>query len=337
MNKNERVDITSLSTFALASTAKKVLTVVDNASLQAVVQQLLQKDEPFTIFGGGSNSLFEPFVDKTILRVNMSGMSYDKVGDTIRVTAGAGIIWDDLVLDTIEKGYGGLEALSAIPGNVGAAPIQNVGGKRTHLSGNIYKIEAYDIQANAFISLFPQQCGFAYRASNFKTIWQGKYIVTAVTFNLFEGLSRHISYPGVAAALPTDQPITPLMVRIAITAIRWSKLPKPEILPNVGSFFHNPIITTTLTQSLLEKFPAAPVFASDQAGMSKISAGWLIEQCGWKGRRHGTVGMYEKNALVMVNYGNASLADVLELQEDIQRSVQEKFGISLVREPSIVE
>lgn len=332
MNKAAN-DVTALSTFGLKSVASEVVYVTTIETLRETLPRIQKTSTPFIVIGGGSNSLFAPVISKTLVVMAITGISY--AADT--VTAYAGVVWDDLVRDTIQKGYGGLEALSAIPGSVGAAPIQNIGAYGTEVSEHIVDVTAYDIAADSFITISGHDCGFGYRTSNFKTIWAGKYIVLAVTLRLATHTVAHIAYPGIEAFLPADQVLTPTVVRDAVIAIRWSKLPKPEVLPNVGSFFHNPIVAAATAQSLQQLFPAMPTYPTDQENFIKLSAGWLIDQCGWKGKQNGTVGMYEKNALVMVNYGDATLDDVLRLQSAIQDSVQKTFGVMLTREPAIIQ
>ena len=337
MHKNASVDITHHSTFQLKSMASDIVSVGTRAVLQEAMKKICTSNVPYAILGGGSNILFASLVKKLLIIPSFPGIDYQSTDTETFVVVGAGVLWDEFVLDTVEKGYGSLVLLSAIPGSVGAAPVQNIGAYGAEVSDYITELCVYDIAADAFRTISATDCGFGYRMSNFKTIWTGRYIIVSVTFLVSKNAPLKITYPGVAALVPTDQLLTPLLLRNTIIAIRWSKLPNPLELPNVGSFFQNPILSIEQVASLLTAFPTLPVFESEQTGMKKISAGWLIEQCGWKGKRCGPVGMYEKNALVMVNYGDATLDNVLELQKNIQDSVQEKFGVVLVREPSIIE
>ncbi len=312
------MDITPYSTFRLQSKARELITVTSLEMLQDVFAT--HNHEDIVVIGSGSNSLFSKYVDKTMIHIGMSDIAYH--GDGKTVTVAAGMVWDDFVLDSIEKGYSGLESLSAIPGTVGAAPIQNIGAYGAEVSHCITSIQAYDIEQDTFITLSAKDCHFQYRTSNFKTIWKGKYVIVSVTFFL-DGKE-------------TVSAKTAMTVREETIAIRQAKLPDPRILPNVGSFFHNPIVPVALADTLQRQFPDMPIFAADDPNMKKLSAGWLIEQCGWKGYREGPVGMYEKHALVMMNYHNATIDDVLALQKKIEGTVAETFDVTLVREPAIV-
>jgi UDP-N-acetylmuramate dehydrogenase len=337
MSNTSSVESTYLSTFALTSIAKGILFISSKEELQFTVRKLVSENTPFAVLGGGSNSLLAPYIDKILLIIDIPGINYEPSNQGASVTAGAGVSWDDFVEDTIRKGYSGLESLSAIPGKVGAAPIQNIGAYGMEASKSIICVDVYDIQKDIFTSFTKDECGFGYRTSNFKTKWSGKYIIVGVSFLVSNEKYCICNYPAVRAVFPDTGLCTPEILRKIIVEIRWSKLPKPEKLSNLGSFFHNPVVSQSKADILREQFPGIPLFSSEQMGMHKVSAGWLIDQCGWKGKRKGSIGVYDKNALVIVNYGGATLSDVLAFQRFIEESVQDKFGITLIREPSIIE
>lgn len=329
------VDTTSLSTMKLRSAARGVETATDLPSLRSLLLALRSRGEPYELIGGGSNSLFAPEIGKTLVLMGMPGISYKEEGSDVLATAGAGVVWDTLVADTVSRGLSGLEALSGIPGSVGATPIQNVGAYGAEVSERIVIVEAYDIERDAPMSFTPDECGFAYRTSKFKNEWAGRFAITSVTFRLSANPPVMPAYPGVREKLEEWVPVTPQAIRDAVLEIRWSKLPKPELVPNVGSFFHNPIVDAGTAEKLLARYPDMKIFDAE-SGTKKLAAGWLIEAAGWKGKDLGPVGMYEKNALVMVNKGDARLADVLMLEDAVRVSVRNMFGVELVREPSVI-
>lgn len=337
MYKSLPSDITKLSTFGLQSKAKSVFSIDNILDLENIILRLDKEKEDFLIIGGGSNSLFAEFVNKVLVVINIGGIYYGKKDDRFFVRVGAGVVWDDLVLDTINQGYSGLELLSGIPGRVGATPIQNVGAYGKEISDCIFEISAFDIEKKEMVLIRPDECNFSYRNSRFKQDWFGRFVIISVSFFLSTEKPSIPEYPGVYEKISKENFLTSAILRDIILDIRWSKLPKPEIIPNVGSFFHNPIVSIDVAKKIQEEYSDAKVFDTDDISMKKVSAGWLIEKSGWKGRDLGRVGMYEKNALVMVNRGGATLKDVIILEDIVKKSVLDKFGIVLTREPSIIQ
>ncbi|MFZ4499924.1 MAG: UDP-N-acetylmuramate dehydrogenase [Minisyncoccia bacterium] len=336
MHKTLTTSLAPFSTFSLASRASVLIRIDSVEELQQTITHFKKTNTSFIIAGAGSNTLYAPLISTPVIMLALKTILYRETAEHVFITAQAGALWDDVVLDTVDKGYSGLESLSAIPGTVGAAPIQNIGAYGVEVAEYIESILVYDIKDNRVLSLSPEECSFGYRTSNFKTLWLGRYVIVSVTLRVVKNAVPTIRYPGIEALIPAGQKVTPQLLRETIISVRWAKLPRPEVVPNLGSFFHNPVVSESVVERLLEIFPALPVFPS-MSGMKKVSAGWLIEQCGWKGKNLGPVGMYENNALVMVNRGGATLADVLALQQAIERSVQERFGITLTREPRLVE
>lgn len=341
-------DITHLSTFKLKSTANTVIDIKTVAELKTTVEKFKNSSKKFHVIGGGSNTLLSEVVKKPILRIQIDGISYQKstgstVGKIILAKAGAGVTWDVFVLDTICKGLTGLETLSAIPGTVGATPIQNVGAYGSEVSETIESIEVFEISTGKIKTISNRACRFSYRMSRFKDDWAGKYIVLSVTFALRKAWPITPVYPGVLEKIKVNQPgvasgterITGYMIRNAVIEIRKSKLPDLHTFPNVGSFFHNPIVLTAKAAALKKDWPNLPVFDNNKT-TKKLSAGWLIDQAGWKGKKLGKVSTHEHNALVLVNTGKAKLQDVLKLQKKIEEAVWKKFKVKLIREPRVL-
>lgn len=288
---------------------------------------------PLFILGGGTNTVFSDSPHEVIVgKMEIPGINM--TGEI--VTVGAGVNWDDLVAETIHHDLSGLEALSAIPGTAGAAPVQNIGAYGAELADTFLSLKAFDTQQNDFVEIKKSDCGFAYRQSIFKRT-PGRFIITDITLKL-KKLSGPVTipdYPGVKKYLGENS-ISPTLIGIrkAITAIRWSKLPDPTIIPNSGSFFENPFIEKDLADKLKIAWPEMPQFPQNEK--VKIPAGWLIEKAGLKGATVGGVGTYEKNALVIINKGKGNFNDLKNLIEKIQTDVYKKFEIRLKPEVNLI-
>ncbi|HYH56275.1 MAG TPA: UDP-N-acetylmuramate dehydrogenase, partial [Anseongella sp.] len=250
---------------------------------------------------------------------------------------GAGEVWQDLVSFCVEHEYAGIENLSLIPGSVGAAPIQNIGAYGVELKDVFHSLEAFDTETGAFRKFNRGECGFAYRESVFKNRFRGRYIITSVRLMLSEIFRPDISYGAIAEELRKRNILKPGIRDISrvVSAIRVSKLPDPSTIGNAGSFFKNPVIGASEFEALRKKFPDAVSF-SMSGGNVKLSGGWLIEKCGWKGKVLGNTGTWKNQALVLVNHGQATGKEIFDFSEAIIRSVEEKFGIRLEREVNIV-
>jgi UDP-N-acetylmuramate dehydrogenase len=265
----------------------------------------------------------------------MEAISIEKSeGDYVIVSAGAGVNWDDLVEWTVEHNLYGLENLSFIPGTVGASPVQNIGAYGAEIKDYIEKVETISTADFTRKTFGRDDCGFGYRYSIFKGSEKGKYLVTQVSFRLFSSPVFNLEYSALRDELRSNK-ITLREVREAVISIRKRKLPDPEVTGNAGSFFKNPVIPAADATILKVKNPAVPLYA-DAPGFTKVAAGWLIEQCGWKGRKSGNAAVHEKQALVLINCGNATGQEILSLSEEIKVSVQEKFGIKLEREVEVI-
>jgi UDP-N-acetylmuramate dehydrogenase len=292
--------------------------------------------KPLLIMGGGSNILFCSDFRGTILCPDFRGIrieEHDK--DHVIISAGAGIKWDKLVEWSVEKGFYGLENLSLIPGLVGATPVQNIGAYGAEAKDLIEKVRAIN-SADGSVRIFSnQECGFGYRESVFKNSEKGRHLITRVYYKLKIKPSLNLGYSSLKEEADKLGDITLKNVRQAVINIRRRKLPDPEVIGNAGSFFKNPLASKPFSEQLMKRYPGMPVFQESE-GKTKLAAGWLIEQCGWKGKRIGDAGVHEKQALVIVNYGNASGIEIFDLSEKIRKSVFEKFGVELEREVEVV-
>ncbi|MBM3420264.1 MAG: UDP-N-acetylmuramate dehydrogenase [Bacteroidetes bacterium] len=296
----------------------------------------LPPGKPFMIMGGGSNLLFTRDYKGVIIQPAIGGIWYGKPsGDEIEVTVGAGVVWDDFVNQAVSVGLGGTENLSLIPGHTGAAAVQNIGAYGTEVSEIIAAVKAIETSTGKRRIFTTQECKFSYRYSIFKDELKGKYIITSVTFRLSRKPQLRLSYGNLSEEAEKKGKATLSSVREAVIGIRQSKLPNPAITGNAGSFFKNPVVPAEKAQILLKQHQSMPVYPAGE-NCTKVAAGWLIEQCGWKGYRSGDAGVHDKQALVLVNHGNATGNEIFELSEKIRQSVAEKFGIDLEREVEII-
>ncbi len=293
---------------------------------------------PPLVLGGGSNILFSKDYDGLVLKNNIPGMEeLTEDEEYVYVRAGAGENWHQFVKYCLGRDWAGLENLSLIPGNVGAAPIQNIGAYGVELAEVFWNLEAFHLQEKKIYTLTETDCEFGYRDSSFKNKNKGRFVILSVCFRLRKDPIFHTSYGSLHEELDRMgiKELTIQAISQAVINIRSSKLPDPAVIGNAGSFFKNPTVSIAEFEDLKEKFPGI-VGHETLSGSVKLAAAWMIEQCGWKGYRRGDAGCHEKQALVLVNYGNASGAEILALSEEIQQSVFKKFGITLEREVNIV-
>ena len=291
----------------------------------------------FYFIGSGSNILFTGDYQGSIIQLQSREIKIeDTVTNDVTVMCDAGVIWDDFVLWCVDRNLRGLENLSNIPGTVGASPVQNIGAYGEEVKNYIIKVKALDSETGEFRFFSNQECAFSYRNSLFKSECKGKYIITKVWFRLKKDPSVfNISYGDVAERVKAMGNINLVNIRNTIIEIRKEKLPDPDKIGNAGSFFKNPVISSQKFSQLSYEYPDIPSFEEPDDNI-KIPAAWLIEKCGWKGKREGDAGVHEKQALVLVNHGNASGKEILDLSERIIGSVRVKFGIELEREVNIV-
>ena len=323
------------NTFGISAFAKSFISVTSEDELKTVLQQ--QQD--IFILGGGSNMLLTKDIEKTVVHLNLKGIAVTKeTEDYVWVTAQAGENWHEFVLWCLERNFGGLENLSLIPGNVGTTPIQNIGAYGVEIKDTMVSCEAISIKTQEKHIFTNAECAFEYRESIFKKELKNQFIITAVTFQLTK--KKHqlkTSYGAIEAELQQKNISNPTIQEIsqAVIAIRQSKLPDPKELGNSGSFFKNPIIPLTTYEKALQNFPEMPHYKVSEE-LVKVPAGWLIEQAGFKGKRFGDAGIHKNQALVLVNYGNATGAEIEAVSKDIQKIVLEKFGIAIEAEVNII-
>jgi UDP-N-acetylmuramate dehydrogenase len=324
------------NTFGLDYKADRLITI--NSEDEAVSLALDHKDvtNPVLILGGGSNILFTGDFNGTVLHPLIQGIRIrEKVDDKVFVSVGAGVKWDDLVEWTVNNDFYGLENLSHIPGMVGASAVQNIGAYGTEAKDYIFTVRCININDASVQEFSNQKCRFSYRNSIFKNELKNNFLITEVCFRLSLKPTLNISYGSLQKEAESIGKLSQRTIRQAVINIRTSKLPDPSVLGNAGSFFKNPVIPAARAEILQKKFPSIPKYI-EPTGEIKIAAGWLIDQCGWKGKRLGDAGVHEKQALVLVNYGKASGKEIVELSEMIQKSVIEKFGIDLEREVEVI-
>ena len=328
-------DLRPRNTFAVAASARRLVEVDDASALAHALDALGPGPRPLLI-GGGSNLLFAGDAEDVLAITDARRGVVADDGDRVVVRAAAGADWHGFVLWTLAQELGGLENLALIPGTVGAAPIQNIGAYGVEVGERVVAVEAFDQDTRDFVRLDAVDCGFGYRDSVFKQT-PDRWIITAVEFALqrfatpvfdYAGLRDTLAARGITAPRPLD-------VAEAVIDIRRSKLPDPAVIGNAGSFFKNPIVPVARASALVAAHAGIPVFAVDD-GLRKLSAAWLIDQCGWKGKRDGDAGVAPGHALVLVNHGRASGADLLGLARRIAASVQMRFGVRLEPEPRIV-
>lgn len=334
----EDVPLNDLNTLRLPAQAKRYAEIHSAEQIVKLIRRGDLATERVVVLGGGSNVVLQGDVEAFVLHIRIPGrLLASELEDAWIVRAGAGENWHQFVGWTLEHGWPGLENLSLIPGTVGAAPIQNIGAYGVELSERIFSVEAVDLKSGQIISFDREMCQFAYRDSLFKSQGAGRFIITAVSFRLPKLWHPVTSYADIAAELDLRALGTPTPKQIAeaVIAVRKRKLPDPDALPNAGSFFKNPVVSAEEFAQLARDWPAIPNFPQEDKRI-KLSAGWLIEQCGWKGRNQGAVGMYEKQALVLVNHGGGTGKDVLTLSQQVMDDVWARFGVTLEREPILI-
>ncbi len=320
------------NTFGLSHKANVIIEVENESDIEEIDSKLLSN--LYLIIGSGSNLLFTKDFKGTILKIDLFGKTVIEEDDThVFLSVKAGEIWHDFVEWTVNNGYFGLENLALIPGTVGASPVQNIGAYGREVREFVEKVKVYDLETKTWTWMSNEDCAFEYRNSYLKKNI-GRYIVTEVVFKLFKTPHLNISYGGLKQRL-LDQAIKqpePKDVLKAVIDIRNSKLPNPSEIGNAGSFFKNPIIKRERCTQLLEKHPSLVHYKVSDA-LEKLAAGWLIEQAGWKGKTYSGYGVYDKQSLILVNYDLEEGHKLKQLSEDIQNSVQDKFGIIL--EPEV--
>jgi UDP-N-acetylmuramate dehydrogenase len=326
------------NTFGLEASARYFVEVTTVSQLQEVLHQKHLRALPRLILGGGSNILLTQDFEGLVIKNSITGIEIINEDEAhVWLKVGSGEVWHDLVLYTIARNWGGIENLSLIPGQVGAAPMQNIGAYGVELEAVFHSLEAVDMETGEVRVFGKEECHFGYRESVFKTTLKGKYCIVSVTMVLNKQPQFNISYGDIKRTLEEMQAWEPTVKAVsdAVIKIRQTKLPDPKVLGNSGSFFKNPEIPKAQFDALQQYYPLIPNYPAP-GGLVKVPAGWLIEQCGWKGKRVGNTGSHAQQALVLVNYGGATGSEIYQLALDIQASVKEKFGIDIVPEVNVV-
>ncbi|PRC92018.1 UDP-N-acetylmuramate dehydrogenase [Solimicrobium silvestre] len=330
------VSLQSFTTFGIAASARHYLRVNELSQLQQISLLPELAGLPRLILGGGSNLILTQDFPGVVVHMALEGREcVSEDAQFVYVRAAAGEVWHDFVQWTLAQGWGGLENLSLIPGSVGAAPIQNIGAYGVEIKDYFHSLSWLEFASGKIHTFTLAECQFAYRDSVFKHALRDQGVILDVTFALAKQWQAKLGYGDVAQALQGIKSPTPKQVSNAICAIRLSKLPDPSVIGNAGSFFKNPLVSVEFRNALIARCPGLVSYLQTD-GQYKLAAGWLIEQAGWKGRALGKVAVYAKQALVLVNLGGATGAEVVALAQAIQADVMQKFGVQLEVEPVFV-
>lgn len=328
----------TLNTFNIKVDAKYFMEVASPADIRQGVDFAKTQNIPLLVLGGGSNLLFTKNFDGLVMKVNVNGVKIVREDeDFVFVKVGAGEIWDDFVAYCVENNMAGLENLSLIPGNVGASPVQNIGAYGVEMKDLFESLEYFEFETGKTINFTNSECQFGYRNSIFKKKKKGKGLVLSVTFKLRKIPEFKTAYGAIREELTrlgVDKPTLKAM-RNAVINIRNSKLPDPEEIGNAGSFFKNPTVPAEIHNLLAGEHPGLVSYPQAKNAY-KLAAGWLIDQCGWKGYRKGDAGVHENQALVLVNYNNATGREIYELSQNIKESVMNTFHVELEREVNVI-
>lgn len=338
----ENVSLKDHSTMRLGGNARYICQIDNPHQIGAAIDWAESQKLPITMIGGGSNVIWSDAGFPGLVMVNrIPGYELQDEGDHLYIVAGAGEKWDTIVAESVYAGYSGIEQLSLIPGTVGATPIQNVGAYGREIADVLVCVQAYDRQQKKLVVIPKSECNFSYRNSRFKNEDKGRFFITSVTLSLTKGRPAPPYYDAIKNYLDEHgvkgDDVTAQTIRDAVIAIRNSKLPDPEKIANCGSFFHNPIIPLIQAQEIRELYPHL-VFWQVGDDQAKISAGWLLEQLGLKGYHEPNTGMavWDKQALVFINEKATTTAQLIAFRDAIVKSVQDKFGITLVQEPEMI-
>ena len=325
------------NTFGIEAKAKQFVAVHSVQDLKTILQE--NKSQKKFILGGGSNMLLTKDIDALVIHIDLKGKKIiEKNDDFVWVESQAGESWHEFVLWTIDQNFGGLENMSLIPGNVGTTPVQNIGAYGTEIKDTFVSCEAMTIENQEMKTFTKDECHFGYRESVFKNEVKNQYIITSVVFKLTKTNHKiNTSYGDISSELEKNNITNPTLkdVSNAVIAIRQSKLPDPKELGNSGSFFKNPILLKSDFEKIHQQFPDMKYFDISETEV-KVPAGWLIEQAGFKGKRFGDAGIHKNQALVLVNYGNATGQEILNVSKDIQETIFKTFGIHIEAEVNVI-
>lgn len=338
MNILKNQALKTLNTFNLEANAKKLVKLTSVQELQELIASGILQHEAHFVLGGGSNVLFSQDFNGLIIQPEIMGIEIiEESENDICLKIGSGEVWEDLVKYSVDHNWGGIENLALIPGNAGAAPIQNIGAYGTEIKDVLISVEAIDLKSGEIKVFNNKECQFDYRYSIFKGKYKGQFVITSIVIKLTKNPKVNLSYRAIKNEFE-GQDESKLSIKDVFDKVVWireSKLPDPEKLGNAGSFFKNPVISQAKLESLVLEFPEIVHFPH-KPNEAKLAAAWLIDYCGWKGKRNGDAGVHDKQALVLVNHGNARGKEIVDLAIEIQRSVFEKFGVELEFEINII-
>jgi len=336
MNLQHNISLKDYNTFGIEAIAEQFVEVTTIDQLQEVCTE--HNSQKLLVLGGGSNVLFTKNVEGLTLKNSISGINIiSENANEVEVCFSSGENWHNAVLWAVEKGYGGIENLSLIPGLCGAAPMQNIGAYGVEIKDVFNSLQAVNVKTGELVEFSKADCAFGYRESIFKRALEGQYIICSITLRLTKQPTFNVSYGAIQQTLEIMQ-VKDLSIKAvsdAVIQIRQSKLPDPKELGNAGSFFKNPEIEQEAFNQLISSYPNAPNYPLPN-GKVKVPAGWLIEQCGWKGKRVGNTGAHKNQALVLVNYGSAAGKEIYDLAMEIKQSVKDKFAIEIMPEVNVV-
>ena len=334
MKDYQNYSLKAHNTFGIEARCTRFLEYESDEEAQQVAAELRSSATPYIIIGGGSNLLLTRNFDGIVVHSGIKGHAF---GDGGTMTCGSGEVFDDMVAVSIDAGYYGMENLSLIPGDVGASAVQNIGAYGAEAKDVILSVEMVEIATGKSLVIGNAECEYAYRDSRFKHDWKNRYLITRVTYQLSPTFRPHLDYGNIRAELERQgiQQPTAHELRQVIIDIRRAKLPDPAVMGNAGSFFMNPIVPRAKYNQLAALYPDMPHYFID-ADHEKIPAGWMIEQCGWKGRSLGRAGVHDRQALVLVNLGGATGSEIVTLCRTIQRDVKAKFDIDIHPEVNVI-
>jgi UDP-N-acetylmuramate dehydrogenase len=333
----ENIQLKPFNTFGISAVAREFTEIRSKEDAAELATSGMLKGKLHLVLGGGSNILFTGNFDGMVVNVLNKGIQLvEETDDSVLVESSAGEAWHDLVTWTVANGWGGFENLSLIPGSVGAGPVQNIGAYGVELKDCFHSLKAIDLETGAEKTFNKHECGFGYRDSIFKRELKGRILIHSVTFRLSKHPELKLGYGAIKQELEAMGVTKPSVAEVsdAVCRIRRSKLPDPAVTGNAGSFFKNPVVSATTARILQNQYPGMPVYPQPDETI-KLAAGWLIEQCGLKGYREDDAGVHPKQALVLVNYGDASGFGIISLAGKIQNKVLEKFGVKLEMEVNV--
>lgn len=332
----ENISLRAYNTFGIEASCRRLAEFADENDLRELFGDRTIAEGRWNVLAGGSNILFTGDYDGTLLHpVDRSIRIVSDDGSRVVARVGAGTEWNDFVDWCVAQGLWGAENLAYIPGYAGSSPVQNIGAYGVEAKDVVSSVEMFCVDTHKVLVLAAGHCEFGYRESVFKKSLRGKVIITFVNFELSRVPKPRMGYGDLQAKVEELGGPTLANIRDAVTAIRRSKLPEPSEIGNAGSFFKNPVVEDSVAHKLRAEYPSMPLYPCGEEGRSKLAAGWLIDQCGWKGRRVGNVGVHERQALVLVNYGGATGAAVLALAADIRKDVKDKFGVDIEMEVNV--